>query len=137
MFTIILFIYLNTIFIHKKRSRGTVPRYCSGNHNISWHLIRGRKQILIWNIRFFPFSINPSFCKLTGRSRLKSFSSCYTVFSIKWVLCSNFQLMLWCERIFYWSTHHSFPEFLTILIDESFFFLSFFELTNDWFQFVR
>ena len=50
-------IYFNTIFIHKKRFRGAVLRDCSGNHNFSRHLICGCKQVLIWNIRFFSFSI--------------------------------------------------------------------------------
>ena len=80
--------YYNTIFIHKKRFRGAVPRDCSGNHKFSWNLIRGRKQVLIWNIRFLPYT--RSFCKLTGTSRVKSFSSCHTVFSIMRVLRSNF-----------------------------------------------
>ena len=88
MFTIILFSCFNTIFIHKKRFRGAVPRDCSGNHKFSWNLIRGRKQVLIWNIRFLPYT--RSFCKLTGTSRVKSFSSCHTVFSIMRVLRSNF-----------------------------------------------
>ena len=81
MFTIILFIYFNTIFIHKKRFRSIVPRDDSGNHNFSRHLIRGHKQVLIWNNRFFfLFPYTWSFCKLTGMSRVKSFSSCHTVF---------------------------------------------------------
>ena len=45
--------------------------------------------------------------------------------------------MLWCERIFYCDNHHSFREILPFWMDESFFFLSFFWLTNNWFQFVR
>ena len=32
---IILCIDFNTVFIHKKRFRGAVPRDCSGNHNFS------------------------------------------------------------------------------------------------------
>ena len=90
MFLIILFIYFNTIFIHKKRLRSAVPRACSGKHNFSWHLICERKQVLIWNIRFFSFPYTRSFYKLTGTSRVKPFSSCHTVFSIKRVLHSNF-----------------------------------------------
>ena len=49
MFTVILIIYFNTIFIHKKRFRGAVPRDSSGNHNFAWHIIRGGKQVLIWS----------------------------------------------------------------------------------------
>ena len=79
MFTLILFIYYNTIFIHKKRFRGAVPRDCSGNHKFSWHLIRWRKQVPIWKTDFFPFPYMRSFCKLTGTSRVKSFSSCHTL----------------------------------------------------------
>ena len=90
MFRIILFIYFNAIFLHKKRFHGAVPRDCSWNHNFFCYLIRGCKQVLIWNIRFFPFLYNQSFCKLTEMSSVKSFSSCHTVFSTMQVLCSNF-----------------------------------------------
>ena len=90
MFTIILFSCFNTIFIHKKRFRGALPRDCSWNHNFSCYLIRGHKQVLIWNIRFLSFLYTQSFCKLTETSRVKSFSSCHTVFSVMQVLPSNF-----------------------------------------------
>ena len=118
MFTIILFIYFNIIFIHKKRFRGAVPRNCSGNHKFSWHLIRGCKQILIWNIRFFSFSICPVICKLTGTSRVKSFSSCHTVFLIMRVLRSKFSAnaMAWAYFLLY--HHHSFREFLPFSFEE-------------------
>ena len=89
MFTITLFIYFNTIFIHKKRFPGTVSRDCSWNHNFSCYLIHGRKQVLIWNIRFFYFPYTQWFCKLTETSRVKSFPSCHTVFSVMQVLPSN------------------------------------------------
>ena len=88
-FTIILSIYFNTIFIHKKRFPGAVSRDCSWNHNFSCYLIHGRKQVLIWNIRFFSFPYTQSFCKLTETSRVKSSPSCHTVFTVMQVLPSN------------------------------------------------
>ena len=39
---------------------------------------------------FFPFPYTRLFCKLTGTSRVKSFSSYHTVFSVMRVLRSNF-----------------------------------------------
>ena len=123
MFTIILLSYFNTIFIHKKRFHGALPRDSSWNHNFSCYLIRGRKQVLIWNIIFFSFPYTQSFCKLTETSRVKSFSSCHTIFSIMQVLSSNFELMLWRKHIFYCDTHDSFWEFLPFWIEKSFFFI--------------
>ena len=118
MFTIIFFIYFNAIFIHKKRFRGALPRDWSGNHNFSWYLILGRKQVLIWNIRFFSF--------LTRTTRVKSFSSCHTVFIIMQVLCSNFSPNAMAQA--YLLLRH--PSFIsgvfTLLNLQKFLFLSFF-----------
>ena len=123
MFTIVLFIYLNSIFIHKQQFLGAVPRNCIGNHNFSSHLICGRKHVLIWNIRFFSFSIYPvklTFCKLTWTSRVKSSSSYHTVFSIMRVLRSNFSVhaMAWAYLLL---RHPSFIYgFFTLLIWQKF-----------------
>ena len=70
--------------------RGAVLRDCSGNHNFSWHLIRERNKFSSGTSDFLPFPYTRSFSKLTATSSVKSFSSCYTVFSIMWVLHSNF-----------------------------------------------
>ena len=99
MFTIILIIYFNSSFIHKKRFHGSARRDCSGNHNFSWHLIGGRKQILIWNIRFLSFSLYMFHILVNRNVKGKNlfhlarlfFQSCR--YSIQ-----TFQLMLWCNR---------------------------------------
>ena len=87
MFTIILFFYFNTIFIHKI--------------TVSWHHTK-RLQWKPWlflisyswtqtrTSDYFSFPYTWLFCKLTGTSRVKSFSSCHTDFSIMRVLCSKF-----------------------------------------------
>ena len=87
MFTIILFFYFNTIFIHKI--------------TVSWHHTK-RLQWKPWlflisyswtqtrTSDYFSFPYTRLFCKLTGTSRVKSFSSCRTDFSVMQVLCSNF-----------------------------------------------
>ena len=125
MFTIILFTYFDTIFIHKKRFRGVVPRYCSGNHSFSWHFIHERKQVLIWNINFFPFPYTWSFCKLSYYV-----SSYHTIFSIMPVLRSNFSanamareyLLLrhpsFSSGVFTFLNWQKFLLFIILLIDE-------------------
>ena len=90
IFTIILRIYFDTIFIHKKRFRGALPRYCSGNDNFFDILFEEANKFSSGTSDFFLFTYTQLFCKITGTSRVKYFSSYHTVFSIMQVLRSNF-----------------------------------------------
>ena len=79
---------------------------------------------------FFPFSYTRSFCKLTGTSRVKYFSSCHTVFSVMQVISLNFSAnaMAQAYRLFQYqsfilrvctlSTWRKFLPFIILLIDE-------------------
>ena len=117
MLTIITFIYFNIIFIHKKRFCGAVLRDCSGNHNFHNH-----NRFSSGTSYCFSFPYTQSFCKLTGTSRVKSFSSYHYVFSIMLVLRSNFSANF-MARGYLLLRHLSFIPFE--LIFESLFFISF------------
>ena len=57
---------------------------------------------------FSPFPYPRLFCKLTGTSRVTFFLSCILFFESDGCCVQTFQLMLWCERIFYCDTHRLF-----------------------------
>ena len=80
MFTIIQFIYFNTIFIHKKNSF-VAPYQEIAAETITFLdiLFVDANKFSSGTSDFFPFPYTRAFCKLSGTSRVKSFSSCYTL----------------------------------------------------------
>ena len=111
----IFFIYFSTIFIHKKRLCGAVARETINFLDI---LFVDANKFWSGTWDFFPFRYTRSFCKLNGTSRVKSFSSCDTVFSIMWLLRSNFPANAMARAY--------------LLLRHSSFILGFFTLLNWW-----
>ena len=103
MFTIILFIYFNTIFIHKKSFVAPYQEIAAETISFPDILLVDANKFSSGTSDIFPFLYTWSFCMLIGTSRVKSFSSYHTVFSIMLVLHSNFSanamawayLLLW------------------------------------------
>ena len=92
MFTIIFSIYFSIIFIHKKKNGFVAPYQEIAAESVTFLdiLFVEANKFSSGTSDYFPFPYTLAFCKLTGTSRVKSFSSCHTFFSIMRVLRSNF-----------------------------------------------
>ena len=130
MFTIILFIYFNTIFILKKGFEAPYQEIAAETLTFFEILFVDANKFSSGTSDFFPFPYTRSVCKLTGTSRVKSFSSYHTVLSIMRVLRSNFSAnaMVWAHLllrhpsfisgIFTLLKWRKFLLFIVLLIDE-------------------